>query len=247
MKMSVPIERGIDLVRPSAARAGNKTTSRQPQATAGRRHTSRHCHRFSPYRPLQTSGVGFMLTILWSLFIDAQTMQISPRQAPRRVCGQHQCGGRRPAGGRQNEHRSNSRRPLEGAGSGAHQDPQQRRRAFQPRAPLDRCSRRMRTAKPVGDLASAIDKDLGGFDNFKKNFTTAATGVFGSGWAWFDLPGWQSCRSRPCPTRTARSPAPRPRLLGLDVWEHAYYLKYQNVACQLHRRVFQRHQLGCRQ
>jgi Fe-Mn family superoxide dismutase len=88
--------------------------------------------------------------------------------------------------------------------------------------------------QPSGDLAAAITKDFGSFDRFTEEFAKAATGRFGSGWAWLihdpkagklaitstpnqdnplmDLPGIQ--RGTP--------------IIGLDVWEHAYYLKYQN-------------------
>ena len=84
------------------------------------------------------------------------------------------------------------------------------------------------SGKPVGDLAAAIDKDLGGFDTFQKNFTAAATGVFGSGWAWlvFEKGKLQitSLPNQDSPLSSGQAP-----VLGLDVWEHAYYLKYQNV------------------
>ena len=88
--------------------------------------------------------------------------------------------------------------------------------------------------QPTGNLATAINKDFGSFDKFSEEFTKAAGGRFGSGWAWLivdkktgklmvtstpnqdnplmDLPGMQ--RGTP--------------VLGLDVWEHAYYLKHQN-------------------
>jgi Fe-Mn family superoxide dismutase len=84
------------------------------------------------------------------------------------------------------------------------------------------------TGKPVGGLAAAIDKDLGGFDTFKKNFTAAAMGVFGSGWAWLTLKNGKlqitSLPNQDSPLSSAETP-----ILGLDVWEHAYYLKYQNL------------------
>lgn len=81
--------------------------------------------------------------------------------------------------------------------------------------------------KPVGELATALDKELGGFDTFKKSFTTAATSVFGSGWAWLVLKDGklaiESLPNQDTPLSTGQTP-----LLALDVWEHAYYLKYQN-------------------
>ncbi len=82
--------------------------------------------------------------------------------------------------------------------------------------------------EPDGALAKAIDRDLGSFDNFVKEFSAAAGGRFGSGWAWLasDTGGKLSVVS------TANQDNPitdglHP-VLGLDVWEHAYYLKYQN-------------------
>jgi Fe-Mn family superoxide dismutase len=81
--------------------------------------------------------------------------------------------------------------------------------------------------KPSGDLASAIDRDLGGFDAFKEKLTAAATGQFGSGWGWLVLSeGKLEVIARPnqdSPWMEGKQP-----VLGVDVWEHAYYLKYQN-------------------
>ncbi|HEX5455770.1 MAG TPA: superoxide dismutase [Candidatus Saccharimonadales bacterium] len=83
------------------------------------------------------------------------------------------------------------------------------------------------SGKPGGDVAGAIDTAFGSFDNFKEKFAEAAAGRFGSGWAWLvDNNGTLEI------TSTANQDSPisedaRP-LLGLDVWEHAYYLKYQN-------------------
>jgi Fe-Mn family superoxide dismutase len=82
--------------------------------------------------------------------------------------------------------------------------------------------------KPTGELATAIDKDLGGFDKFKEEFTKAGTTRFGSGWAWLsvDTTGKLVVESTPNqdnPYMNGRTP-----ILGMDVWEHAYYLNYQN-------------------
>jgi Fe-Mn family superoxide dismutase len=81
--------------------------------------------------------------------------------------------------------------------------------------------------KPGGDLASAIDSAFGGFDQFKDQFTKAAMGRFGSGWAWLSLSGGkllvESTANQDSPLMEGHTP-----LLGLDVWEHAYYLNYQN-------------------
>jgi superoxide dismutase, Fe-Mn family len=80
---------------------------------------------------------------------------------------------------------------------------------------------------PTGAIADAIDSTFGGFDKFKEEFAKAATGRFGSGWAWLvDRGGTLSIES------TANQDSPlmegRKPIMGLDVWEHAYYLKYQN-------------------
>jgi Fe-Mn family superoxide dismutase len=82
--------------------------------------------------------------------------------------------------------------------------------------------------KPAGSLASAIDRDLGGFDAFKAELTKAGLGRFGSGWAWLSLgPGKkllvESTANQDNPISEDRVP-----IMGVDVWEHAYYLKYQN-------------------
>jgi superoxide dismutase, Fe-Mn family len=82
--------------------------------------------------------------------------------------------------------------------------------------------------KPGGALASAIDKAFGSFDAFKEQFATAATNLFGSGWAWLcaDAAGKLVIASTPNQDNPV-SQGLKP-VLGLDVWEHAYYLKYQN-------------------
>jgi superoxide dismutase, Fe-Mn family len=81
---------------------------------------------------------------------------------------------------------------------------------------------------PSGALARAMDKDFGSFDAFKEQFTTTATNVFGSGWAWLcaDPKGKLVILSTPNQDNPV-SQGMKP-ILGLDVWEHAYYLKYQN-------------------
>lgn len=86
--------------------------------------------------------------------------------------------------------------------------------------------------QPDGPLAEAISRDLGGFDTFKESFVKAAATRFGSGWAWLSVQDGQLCvcstpnQDNPLMTGLAQCPG-RP-ILGLDVWEHAYYLKYQN-------------------
>jgi Fe-Mn family superoxide dismutase len=81
--------------------------------------------------------------------------------------------------------------------------------------------------EPSGEIASAIDDGFGSFKEFRDKFTAAATNHFGSGWAWLVKGGDKlDVISRPnqdSPLMEGLTP-----LLGLDVWEHAYYLKYQN-------------------
>jgi superoxide dismutase, Fe-Mn family len=81
--------------------------------------------------------------------------------------------------------------------------------------------------QPAGALASAIDAGFGSFSEFKDRFSRAALGQFGSGWAWLVLDGKQLKIEATANQDTPLSSG-RPPLLGLDVWEHAYYLKYQN-------------------
>ena len=81
--------------------------------------------------------------------------------------------------------------------------------------------------QPKGELAAAMDKDLGGFDKFKAGFTDAATKEFGSGWAWLCLDG-RTLKIESTPNQDSLITAGKIPLLGIDVWEHAYYLKYQN-------------------
>lgn len=80
---------------------------------------------------------------------------------------------------------------------------------------------------PTGELASAIDAKFGSFDAFKEEFGKAATGRFGSGWAWLVVDGGElaitSTPNQDSPVMEGKTP-----VLGLDVWEHAYYLNYQN-------------------
>jgi Fe-Mn family superoxide dismutase len=80
---------------------------------------------------------------------------------------------------------------------------------------------------PKGDVADLITKSFGGFDTFKAQFAAAAMGRFGSGWAWllFDK-GKLAIISTPNQDNPAMEK--KSAILGLDVWEHAYYLKYQN-------------------
>ncbi|MDY0396699.1 superoxide dismutase [Virgibacillus halophilus] len=81
--------------------------------------------------------------------------------------------------------------------------------------------------EPSGELADKINDKFGGFDQFKDEFAAAAAGRFGSGWAWLVLDNGElsiiSTPNQDNPVMEGKKP-----LLGLDVWEHAYYLKYQN-------------------
>jgi len=82
--------------------------------------------------------------------------------------------------------------------------------------------------QPGGDLASAIDSDLGGFDSFKEKFSAAGATRFGSGWAWLvSKDGKLDVLSTPNQDSPIMTGEGTP-ILGMDVWEHAYYLNYQN-------------------
>ena len=80
-----------------------------------------------------------------------------------------------------------------------------------------------------GDLAAAINSTFNDFESFKAKFSTAAATRFGSGWAWLSIDGnsnlvVSSTANQDNPISEGMSP-----ILGLDVWEHAYYLNYQNL------------------
>jgi superoxide dismutase, Fe-Mn family len=82
--------------------------------------------------------------------------------------------------------------------------------------------------QPGGDLATAVNQTFGGFDAFKQAFASAAAGRFGSGWAWLVVDAFgklqvYSTANQDSPLMNGHTP-----ILGLDVWEHAYYLHYQN-------------------
>lgn len=86
--------------------------------------------------------------------------------------------------------------------------------------------------KPTGDLADAIDKEFGSFEAFKDAFSKAGAGQFGSGWAWLCVQ--EGGKLDICSTPNQDNPlmpgvgCGGTPILGMDVWEHAYYLKYQN-------------------
>jgi Fe-Mn family superoxide dismutase len=81
--------------------------------------------------------------------------------------------------------------------------------------------------EPSGDLASAIDDSFGSFKEFQEKFSDAAIAQFGSGWAWLVVDGGKlavtNLPNQDSPLIDGKTP-----ILGLDVWEHAYYLNYQN-------------------
>ncbi|MEX0722156.1 MAG: superoxide dismutase [Balneolaceae bacterium] len=84
------------------------------------------------------------------------------------------------------------------------------------------------SGKPDGELATAIDDTFGNFDDFKEEFSNAAATRFGSGWAWLSVDNGgnlkvHSTANQDSPYMDGLTP-----ILGLDVWEHAYYLNYQN-------------------
>ena len=81
--------------------------------------------------------------------------------------------------------------------------------------------------QPDGELADAINAAFGGFDAFKEQFSTAAINQFGSGWAWLVADG-SSLSITPTPNQDTPVMQGQTPILGLDVWEHSYYLKYQN-------------------
>ena len=81
---------------------------------------------------------------------------------------------------------------------------------------------------PSGDLAGAIDDAFGSFDAFKEQFEAAGVGQFGSGWAWLVKNADGSVAVTKTPNQDSPISDGLTPLLGADVWEHAYYLKYQN-------------------
>ena len=92
--------------------------------------------------------------------------------------------------------------------------------------------------KPSAFLLAKIDESFGSFDEFKKQFAAAATSRFGSGWAWLVADGGKldvlSTAYQDCPLEGGKKP-----ILCLDVWEHAYYLKYQNRRADYAENFFQ--------
>ena len=116
--------------------------------------------------------------------------------------------------------------PRPHSGRQADGRPQQRRRALQPHALLGEHEPDGGGA-PDGDLGAAIDEAFGSFADFQSKLKDAGVNQFGSGWAWLVLDGGAlavvSTANQDNPISDGKTP-----LLGVDVWEHAYYLKYQN-------------------
>jgi len=82
--------------------------------------------------------------------------------------------------------------------------------------------------EPSGELADAVNSVFGGFDSFKEQFSAAAAGRFGSGWAWLSVDGGGKLVVTSTPNQDSPLSEGLTPILGLDVWEHAYYLNYQN-------------------
>lgn len=81
---------------------------------------------------------------------------------------------------------------------------------------------------PTGDLAKAIDAAFGNFDGMKEKLSKATVGIFGSGWGWLTMGKGHALQIETTPNQDSPLTAGRVPLVGIDVWEHAYYLKYQN-------------------
>jgi Fe-Mn family superoxide dismutase len=81
---------------------------------------------------------------------------------------------------------------------------------------------------PTGDLAPVIDATFGGFDTLKEKVTAAAAGQFGSGWGWLVVDSSGSLQVQASPNQDSPLMNGATPILGIDVWEHAYYLNYQN-------------------
>jgi len=82
--------------------------------------------------------------------------------------------------------------------------------------------------QPSGDIADSINSAFGSFDQFKEKFAAAAAGRFGSGWGWLVVDGGGKLVITSTPNQDSPLTDGHTPILGLDVWEHAYYLNYQN-------------------
>ncbi|HTX39164.1 MAG TPA: superoxide dismutase [Bryobacteraceae bacterium] len=84
------------------------------------------------------------------------------------------------------------------------------------------------SGKPAGPLAAALDRSFGGQEKFEDRLQAAAVSVFGSGWAWLSVDRGKNLVLDTAPNQDSPLLSGKRPLLGIDVWEHAYYLKYQN-------------------
>lgn len=82
--------------------------------------------------------------------------------------------------------------------------------------------------EPTGEIADAINAAFGSFDEFKAKVKAAATGQFGSGWAWLSVDGSGNLEVKGYPNQDNPLMEGKKPILGIDVWEHAYYLDYEN-------------------
>jgi Fe-Mn family superoxide dismutase len=93
---------------------------------------------------------------------------------------------------------------------------------------------------PKGELAKMIDRDFGSFDAFKEKFNATATGIPGSGWCWLGYnKGQKRLEIATCANQDPLSTLGLIPILGVDVWEHAYYLQYKNVRADYVKAMWQ--------
>ena len=148
------------------------------------------------------------------------------RQAPRRRTSTTSTRRSTAPPGPTSRSRRSSRTSISPRGQ-AKRGPQQRRRPLQPLAVLGVDVARAAAASPTARSRSAIDSAFGSFDDFKAKIKEAGVNRFGSGWSWLVHDGSGlavvSSANQDNPVSDGKTP-----LLGVDVWEHAYYLKYQN-------------------
>ena len=158
--------------------------------------------------------------------IDAQDDGDPPRQAPPGVRDepQRRAGGHRV--GRPPDRRG-AHEPRRDPGGQARRGPQQRRRPLRTIRSSGRSCSRAAAATPSGDLEEAINDTFGDPDQLKAQINDAGVKRFGSGWTWLVVDGGAlavvSTPNQDNPLMDGKTP-----ILGIDVWEHAYYLKYQN-------------------
>ncbi len=93
---------------------------------------------------------------------------------------------------------------------------------------------------PKGDLAKMIERDFGSFESFKEKFNAAAIGIQGSGWGWLGYhKGLKRLELATCTNQDPLSTQGLVPILGVDVWEHAYYLQYKNVRADYVKAIWQ--------